>query len=122
VLATKISFFLLNPYFLVYALNLLQRTVDFSNRKFLAKFSILGILNLVNDLKNNTYYPKSLNKLYKLLKDGKKQLISFPSFRDRLMQYALYLVLNPLYLNRIYSKKFGVYKNPHTCLHQISSN
>jgi hypothetical protein len=118
VLAKKLSFFLLNPYFLVYALNLLQQVCYNSTNKF----SILDILNLVIKLRTNTYYPKILRKLHEFAKNGKRQVINLLSFRDQLIQHALYLILNPFYLNQIYSKKFGLYKNPHACVHQISSN
>ena len=79
------------------------------------------LLRLSNDLKNGTYKPKPASRIYITKPDGSMRPLGVPTTRDKIVQKALTLILEPLF-ESIFSNNshgFRPQRSCHTALDQI---
>lgn len=84
-------------------------------------FSEEYIRSIIDSLKNGTYYPKPTRRVYIPKANGKMRPISVPTFRDKLVQEVMRMILEsiyePIFLD--ISHGFRPNKSCHTALEQI---
>ena len=87
-------------------------------------FSELYIKELIQDLQNGTYRTNPVRREYIPKKNGKKRPLGIPSFRDKLLQEAVRMILEAIYepVFHAHSHGFRPNRSCHTALHQISSD
>lgn len=84
-------------------------------------FSEKYICSIIDSLKNGTYSPKPTRRVYIPKSDGKMRPISVPTFKDKLVQEVMRMILEsiyePIFLD--VSHGFRPDKSCHTALEQI---
>lgn len=87
-------------------------------------FSELYIKELIQDLQNGTYRANPVRREYIPKKNGKKRPLGIPSFRDKLLQEAVRMILEAIYEPVFHDHSHGFRPNRscHTALRQISSD
>ena len=84
-------------------------------------FDLAYVHNLIDDLKNGTYVPKPVRRVYIAKRNGKLRPLGIPSFRDKLLQEAvrsiLEVIYEPIFVNE--SHGFRPERSCHTALEQI---
>ncbi len=76
-----------------------------------------NLKNLYDELHNGTYQPKPYRQF--TIKEPKTRLISAPSFRDVVVQHAIYAVINPIFDKTFIHDNYGCRLNKGT--HKASS-
>lgn len=86
-------------------------------------FSIENIERIIEQLKNETYYPKAVRRVYIPKKNGKKRPLGIPSFYDKLIQEVVREILEAIYEPNFNDNSHGFRPNRscHTALHQVKS-
>jgi group II intron reverse transcriptase/maturase len=76
---------------------------------------------LSNDLKNGTYKPKPASRLYISKPDGSMRSLGIPTTRDKIVQKALTLIIEPLFESTFSNNSHGFrpQRSCHTALDQI---
>lgn len=87
-------------------------------------FSAHYIKELICDLENGSYKAKPLRRQYIPKKNGKMRPLGIPSFRDKLLQEAVKMILEAIYepVFDEHSHGFRPNRSCHTALRQISSD
>lgn len=86
-------------------------------------FSLELVEKLISELRYERYYPKPVRRAYIPKKNGKKRSLGIPSFRDKLVQEVVRMMLEAIY-EPIFSESSHAYrpnKSCHTALHQIKT-
>ena len=84
-------------------------------------FSMERVSNIINSLKDKSYKPKPVKRVYIPKKDGKKRPLGIPSGDDKLVQEVMRILLQQIY-EPVFSDNshgFRPQKSPHTALTQI---
>jgi group II intron reverse transcriptase/maturase len=86
-------------------------------------FNISLINGLIEEIKNETYYPNPSKRAYIKKKNGKLRPLGIPSFRDKLVQEVLRMLLEAIYepIFRDSSHGFRPDKSCHTALLQVKN-
>jgi len=79
------------------------------------------LLKLSNELKNGTYKPKPTSRIYITKPDCSKRPLGIPTTRDKIVQKALTLILEPLFESTFSNNSHGFrpQRSCHTALDQI---
>lgn len=87
-------------------------------------FSEVYVNALIQELKEGTYRAKPVRREYIAKKNGKMRPLGIPSFRDKLLQEAVRMILEAIYEPVFNSKSHGFRpgKSCHTALRQISAD
>lgn len=87
-------------------------------------FSEAYVSALIQELKEGTYRAKPVRREYIAKKNGKMRPLGIPSFRDKLLQEAVRMILEAIYEPVFNSKSHGFRpgKSCHTALRQISAD
>lgn len=87
-------------------------------------FSKAYVNALIQELKEGTYRAKPVRREYIAKKNGKMRPLGIPSFRDKLLQEAVRMILEAIYEPVFNSKSHGFRpgKSCHTALRQISAD
>lgn len=85
-------------------------------------FSLEYIQKIISDIKDQTYKPKPVRRMYIPKKNGKMRPLGIPSFRDKLVQEAIRQILEAIY-EPVFSDTshgFRPARSCHTALSQIA--
>lgn len=87
-------------------------------------FSAHYIKELIHDLENGTYRANPVRREYIPKKNGKMRPLGIPSFRDKLLQEAVRMILEAIYepVFDDHSHGFRPDRSCHTALRQVSSD
>jgi retron-type reverse transcriptase len=79
------------------------------------------LTKLSNELKNGKYKPKPASRTYIIKSNGSKRPLGVPTTRDKIVQKALTLILQPLFENTFSNNSHGFrpQRSCHTALDQI---
>jgi retron-type reverse transcriptase len=118
----RLMSFLENPCFLLLAYHFLKtKRTEHLNDIPVSYISIRAIKNLAEAIKDNNYIPCPLQRSYILKINGKKRPLAIASTLDKVLQYAIYLILNPLFNKTFSLQSHGFIKGRscHTALLDI---
>ena len=95
---------LLNPYVLQDALKLVMKNKGSPGLDGKTVASVIGrevefVKEIANDLRSGTYQPGAVRRAYIPKKDGTKRPLGIPDLRDRVVQRAMVLLMEPIYEN-----------------------
>ncbi|MCQ9628373.1 group II intron reverse transcriptase/maturase [Cetobacterium somerae] len=93
-----------------------------SDNKSIDGFSNYDILKLIESIKDESYEPAILKRVYIPKSNGKLRPLSIPSFRDKIVQEIIRMILNAIY-EPIFSKNshgFRPNRSCHTALKDVN--
>lgn len=84
-------------------------------------FGVDYVNELIADIRNGTYCPKPVRRQYIKKSNGKLRPLGIPSFRDKLLQEAIRMILTSIYEPIFYDHSHGFRPNRscHTALEQL---
>lgn len=88
----------------------------------LSGFSNKDIVKIIEQIKNETYEPTPLRRVYIPKKNGKKRPLGMPNFKDKLVQEVIRLILEAIYepIFKDSSHGFRPKRSCHTALNDIN--
>lgn len=120
----RVYHFLSNPHFLLYSYSLIiNRKVSYGiDGVSVSNVTMPGIINLAEDVRNHSYTPKPSRKLQIPKPNGEMRPLGIASSRDKILQQAIYLLLEPFFEPKFESSSHGFRKgkSTHTCLQEMS--
>lgn len=86
--------------------------------------SLARIESIIEKIKNESYLPKPVKRVYIPKKDGKLRPLGIPSIDDKLVQEVLKMILESIYENKFSDKSHGFRPNRscHTALNQVQKS
>lgn len=113
-----------DPHFLLYTCYLMQsRKLTFGMQDMpIGSITISGILKMSKELKSHSYLAKPVRRVLTDGHAGGSRLLGIASTKDIVVQYAVFVLLDP-YLDRLFIKdSYGFRRNKttHTCLDAMS--
>jgi RNA-directed DNA polymerase len=93
---------ILNPYVMMDALKLVIKNKGSAGVDRQTVHSIQGkewefIGDLIKEIKSGAYKPSAVKRVYIPKKDGPKRPLGIPTLKDRVLQRAMVLVMEPIY-------------------------
>lgn len=87
-------------------------------------FGAVYVHTLIQELANGTYQPKPVRRQYIPKANGKTRPLGVPSFRDKLLQEAVRMILEAIYEPLFYDQSHGFRpaRSCHTALEQLKVN
>lgn len=85
-------------------------------------FSVEYVQKIISELKNQTYSPKPVRRMYRKKPNGKMRPLGIPSFRDKLVQDVIRQILESIYepIFSEHSHGFRPNRSCHTALKEMS--
>jgi RNA-directed DNA polymerase len=84
--------------------------VDGKTRDAFEKKFITEVEGLVDELKSKTYQPQPVRRVYIPKSDGRKRPLGIPALRDRIVQEALRMILDPIFESDFQHHSYGFRK------------
>ena len=112
-----------DPNFLLYAYSMIKnRPIAVGlDQVPISNITLGSIVKLASELKTHKYKPKPIRRIMIPKAKGGLRPLGISNSKDKVVQQAIYMVLNPFYdpfFSR-YSHGFRSNKSTHTCLHQM---
>jgi RNA-directed DNA polymerase len=88
--------------------------VDGKTRDYFRRHLVNQMAMIVKELKEETFKPLPVKRIYIPKPDGKKRPLGIPALRDRIVQEAIRMALDPIYESDFQSYSFGFRKGRNT--------
>jgi len=115
-------YLLVNPLFLLYCYTMLKKKVGNGIDSVpIENITIPNIFRLANLLKNRTYKPKPVKRVFIPKAGGKMRPVGIASIQDKIVQKAILVLLEPIFEPGFLSVSHGFRKNKscHSALEEI---